>query len=172
MSYGVLEYDRLGRIKCEICQEYFDRVASHARQAHFITARDYKKQYGFDAKKGLTSKRSRDLSRQRVYMYYDLCIKQNLLDKGSKTRFSEGSAGRPSEVMSEQTRRRVSELGKNTPISERTRRGRILGKSGKGNTARWKDTNNDPKDKRKTTRDHSVYDRSDDYNIHGNQVCN
>ena len=168
--YGVIEYDRLGRIKCEICQEYFDRVASHARQVHFISAREYKKEYGFDVKKGLTSKRSRDLSRQRVYMYYDLCIKQNLLDKGSKTRFSEGSAGRP--VMSEQTRRRVSELGKNTPISERTRRGRILGKTGKGNAARWKDTNNDPKDKRKTSRINSIYDRSDDCNIRSNKICN
>ena len=40
------------KIQCLICGEWFRQVGTHIVQAHKITAREYRKQFGFDVKKG------------------------------------------------------------------------------------------------------------------------
>ena len=63
MAYGILEYNEEGKPKCEICGKFFNRVISHVRQKHFLNEREYKKQFGFELKKGICSKESSEKSR-------------------------------------------------------------------------------------------------------------
>lgn len=109
--YGIIEYNAEGKPKCEICEEYFDRVAAHVRQKHDISAREYKIKYGFDLKKGICSKESKIKSRERVLENYDKVVSDNLIKKGENTRFKEGSKGRTKEKVSEQTRLMLIEKG-------------------------------------------------------------
>lgn len=111
MAYGIIEYNAEGKPKCEICEEYFDRVASHVRQKHDISAKEYKIKYGFDLKKGICSKQSKLKSRERVLENYDKVVSDNLIKKGENTRFKEGSKGRTKEKVSEQTRLMLIEKG-------------------------------------------------------------
>ena len=138
MAYGIIEYDINGLPKCEICGEHFNRVLSHVRQKHHMNEREYKKTYGFDTKKGICSKESAQLSRDRVFEHYDKCIDKNLGVKGAKTRFKKGSSCRTKEFVSEQTRRRLVSHFTSEKMNEiRTGNGFKVGKSGKGNVARW-----------------------------------
>tara|TARA_R110001592_G_scaffold139139_4_gene358959 strand:+ start:2879 stop:3229 length:351 start_codon:yes stop_codon:yes gene_type:complete len=106
--YGIVEYDNDGKPKCEICGEHFDRVISHVRQKHDISALEYKKRFGFDTKKGICSERSKNLSRLKVFENYNKVVKENLLKKGSTTRFKKGCKGRTREQLSEQSKIRLS----------------------------------------------------------------
>jgi hypothetical protein len=111
MSYGIIEYNEDGQPKCEICGEHFERVAAHVRQKHEISAREYKKQYGFDLSKGICSKESSEKSREKAYDNYDKVIGNNLVKNGEPTRFKNGSKGRTKDQVSEQTRRMLIAKG-------------------------------------------------------------
>jgi hypothetical protein len=106
--YGVVEYNEEGKPKCEICGQHFDRVVSHVRQKHKLSALEYKKQFGFDVKKGICSQRSKNLSRSKAFENYNKVIQLNLINKGLSTRFKKGSKGRTKEQISEQSRIRLS----------------------------------------------------------------
>jgi hypothetical protein len=54
--------DKEGKPYCDICDKSFDRVISHVRQAHGITGREYKKQFGYSLSKGITSAASANAS--------------------------------------------------------------------------------------------------------------
>ena len=137
MSYGIIEYNIEGQPKCEICGEFFNRVISHARQKHNINEREYKKQFGFDLKKGICSKESSQRTRIKTIQNYDKCIK-HLKVTGSKFRFKKGDKGRTKENVSEQTRLMLKQRLK-TPIMIKAMKksGEILGNSGLGNKKRW-----------------------------------
>ena len=109
MSYGVLEYNNLGLVKCEICGEYFNKVVSHTRQKHGMLAREYKKTFGFDNKRGIMSQKSRNLARERNAENYKKVVEGNLIKDGKTTRFSPGSTGRTKDMVREQTRLRLTE---------------------------------------------------------------
>lgn len=137
--YGVIEYDENGLIKCEICGLYFARPTAHARQKHNITAKEYKKQFGLDNKKGVISKYSAQLSRDRVMENYDRVVSENLISGGIKSRFKEGDSGRTKDQVSAQTRARlIARLKEPKMIKAMKKSGHKLGKSGTGNAARWK----------------------------------
>ena len=139
MSYGVIEYNEDGKPMCEICGNYFNRVIAHARQKHHISEREYKLQFGFNLKKGICSKESSEISREKVFANYEKCIGKNLKLLGEKTRFKIGSEGRTKDKVSEQTRIMLSERAKNNlTLSERKKLGMELGLSGLGNKKRWK----------------------------------
>ena len=104
MAYGIIEYDNDGKPICEICKKSFKRVLNHARQKHDISEKEYKLKFGLNLTKGICSKESSELSREKALDNYDKSIKQNLLQKGSKTRFKKGSKGRTKDKVSEQTR--------------------------------------------------------------------
>lgn len=125
---------------CKICGKSFDRVASHVRQKHFMTAREYKTMYGLDLIKGITSKESKEKSRTAALRNYETVIEKNLLEKGKRTQFKKGSKGRTRDQVSEQTRKMLAERAKNSMTPElRKQRGKELGLSGKGNKKRWGD---------------------------------
>lgn len=139
MAYGILEYNEEGKPKCEICGKFFNRVISHVRQKHFLNEREYKKQFGFDLKKGICSKESSEKSRIKTLDNYEKCINQNLKIKGFKNRFKIGDKGRTKDKVSEQTRIRLKERLKDSKMIESMRfSGFKLGKSGLGNLKRWK----------------------------------
>jgi hypothetical protein len=53
MRYRIkLEKAGAETITCLICQQSFRQVGSHITQIHGMTAREYRKLYGFDVKKG------------------------------------------------------------------------------------------------------------------------
>ena len=139
MAYGILEYNEEGKPKCEICGKFFNRVLSHVRQRHFLNEIEYKKQFGFDLKKGICSKESSEKSRIKTLDNYEKCINQNLKIKGFKNRFKIGDKGRTKDKVSEQTRIRLKERLKDSKMIESMRLSGIkLGKSGLGNLKRWK----------------------------------
>lgn len=142
MSYGVIEYDSDGNPKCEICGKHYRRVLSHVRQAHFMPEREYKTAFGFDLLKGICSKESSEISRQRVYENFDKCIGKNLLLKGKKSRFIEGGEGRTKDKVSQQTRLMLKKrLEEPKMIEAMSESGRRVGMSGLGNKARWGNKN-------------------------------
>lgn len=105
MAYGIIEYDKEGKPKCEICGKYFHRVNAHVRQKHFLSEREYKTTFGFDVKKGICSRQSKEKSHNRVMANYDRVVRQNLVEGGKGSRFKKGGKGRAKDQVSEQTRR-------------------------------------------------------------------
>jgi len=128
-----------GLPKCLICGKAFHRVTTHVRQVHNMTAREYKKEFGLDLIKGITSDESRIKSSEAVKRNYKTVVVGNLLQAGEKNRFKPGCAGRTKEMVSEQTRERLIYQAKNnlTPAA-RKELGRKLGESGAGNRKRWR----------------------------------
>lgn len=106
---GVIRYTEEGNVICEICGKDFKKPLSHVWQKHGISSAEYKKEFGLDAHKGVLSPTSKKLARQRVYENQK-CITENLLKNGKKTRFEQGSIGRPKEKIRPQTAIRLSKL--------------------------------------------------------------
>lgn len=139
MAYGRVEYDEEGKPICEICGESFKRVTAHARQKHNVSAREYKQMFGLDVRKGICSKESRELSRERLFDNYEVSVGRNLLKKGAKSRFKKGSRGRTRDQVSEQTLLRLRENLTTPKMKEAMKEsGKRVGESGLGNLARWK----------------------------------
>lgn len=137
-GYGILSYDEDGLPICHICGHSFDRLGRHVSLKHDMTASEYKKMFGLMATKGLISKRSAELAREKVYDHYDKVI-VNLIVKGKKTRYESGHEGRTANKVREQGRLKLVEHARNALTKEkRIKIGRDLGKSGKGNAVRWK----------------------------------
>lgn len=137
MSYGVIEYNHLGQPKCEICNKYFNRVLNHVYQAHNMVALDYKITYGFERGKGICSKESSDKTRQKAKDNYEISGKRNL-SLGKNSRFKKGHKGRTKDQVSYETKLKlIQHVKTNVPTEKRIELGRKLGKSGKGNLARW-----------------------------------
>jgi hypothetical protein len=109
MSYGKIEYNEDGLPKCEICGEHYHRVTAHVRQVHGLSAKEYKKEFGFDLQKGICSKESSQKSRDKAMSNYDKVIGENLIKGGEETRFKVGSRGRTREQVSQQTLNRLRE---------------------------------------------------------------
>lgn len=138
MAYGVIEYDSKGKPICEICKKSYNRVLAHVRQVHNMSEKEYKTTFGFELGKGICSKESSQLSRERTLANYDKCIGKNLIIRGKKTRYSKGHHGRTSDMVQEETRlKMVARL--NTPKMKEAMRksGEKVGKSGLGNKKRW-----------------------------------
>jgi len=133
---NMIKYDKNGLPTCELCGKSFSRLMAHVRQTHNMNARSYKKQFGLDISIGILSKESRLKSSKAVHKNYAKVVTENLIKKGKKTRYKDNHPGR--KIMSEQTRQRVSELGKtNMTTEQRIKKGKTLGKSGLGNKTRW-----------------------------------
>lgn len=54
-------------MKCQICGQEYKKVCSHAWSKHKIRARDYKRMFGFDVKRGLVSHEYKEHMRQLVF---------------------------------------------------------------------------------------------------------
>lgn len=106
-NYGELQVTDDGKYICHICGKAFNKVLTHACQVHKISAYDYKKQFGLETTKGILSKSSKDIASKRNKENYKNVVLKNLIDKGQKTRFKNGSKGRPRNMVSEYTRRNL-----------------------------------------------------------------
>lgn len=138
MAYGEIEYDINGNPKCEICGKHFKRVLSHVRQKHNMNEREYKKNFGFDLRKGICSKESKEKSRKAVFENYEKVVEKNLIIKGQESRFKNGDKGRTKDMVSAQTRKMLRDKLETPKMKEAMRlSGRKLGLSGIGNKIRW-----------------------------------
>lgn len=91
---GEISYDEEGKLICHICGRAFKRVTYHAYNEHKLTAYEYKKRFGLNNNEGLLIASTKEKLREYVKSNYDTVIKENLLEKGSKTRFKKGHSGR------------------------------------------------------------------------------
>jgi len=137
--YGVIEYDNDGKPICEICKKSYNRVGCHVRQVHDMSEKEYKLEFGFELKKGICSKESSELSKERTLANYDKCIINNLKVNGSFNRFSIGHPGRTKDMVQEETRIKLKARLKEPYMIEAMRKsGERVGKSNLGNKIRWK----------------------------------
>ena len=95
----------LGKIKCEICGKYYNQVGTHIVQIHKITAREYRKLYGFDISKGQLADWLKEIKRE--YVFKNNTIKN--LEKGIPYRFKKGQKGLGKYERSEETMRRLKQ---------------------------------------------------------------
>lgn len=124
-----------GKPVCHICGKSFHRLMTHVRQKHNLTALEYKKEFGLNTGKGITSEASSQKSREAVYNNPDII--KALTENGKKSRFKINSKGRTKDMVSLQERNRLKvESGRNT-TDEQREFCRNLGKSGLGNKVRW-----------------------------------
>ena len=63
--YSKTSKNGLPKIKCQICGKYYRQVGSHISQAHGMTAREYREEYGFDVKRGQLPEDLRELKGQQ-----------------------------------------------------------------------------------------------------------
>lgn len=112
--YGEVQYDVNGNPICHICGKSFPKLGAHIWNGHRIKMREYCEIFGLDVKHGVCSKEYKNKMRDHVYVHYDTVVTKNLLEKGTKSRFKSGGKGRTKDMMSEQTRKRVADLGRKT----------------------------------------------------------
>lgn len=91
---GEIAYDNEGKLICHICGRAFKRLSSHANNGHNLTAYEYKKMFELNNNAGLLIESTKEKLREYSKSNYETVIKENLLLKGSKTRFKKGSPGR------------------------------------------------------------------------------
>jgi hypothetical protein len=97
-----------GKIQCQICGKYYRQVGTHIYHRHHITAREYRKEYGFDVKRGQLSK---DLWKiKKDYVFENGTILN--LKKGKINWFKKGQKGIGVYERSEQTLNRLKNLHK------------------------------------------------------------
>lgn len=110
--YGEIVYTANGLLVCHICGKAFIKLGGHVWAKHRILVRDYCKMYGLDVGKGLCSVEHKKVLREKLMKHYDEVVVDNLIEGGRSSRFKCGGIGRPKSMVSEQTRRRLSEKGR------------------------------------------------------------
>ena len=96
------------KIKCLICGRWYKQVCTHVVQVHKITAREYRKQFGLDVKRGLLPDYLRQLYRKQVFENGTL----NNLKAGKKNWFKKGQKGVGVYTRSVQTMERLHNQNK------------------------------------------------------------
>ena len=97
------------KVQCQICGKWYIQVGSHIWNTHKMTARDYRKEYGFDVKRGQTRGWYHDLKAERAYTTGGI---ENLL-KGVRFWFKKGQEGVGVYQRSSETLARLKNLSKN-----------------------------------------------------------
>lgn len=101
---GEIKYDDMGRPICHICGRAFDKLLSHVKQRHKISAEEYKEKFGLDNGKGVVSEKTRTVLQQKVMDNYDKVVVENLIKGGSATQFKNGHSGRTKDKVRLQTK--------------------------------------------------------------------
>ena len=97
------------KIQCLICGKWYRQVGTHIVQVHKMTAREYRKEYGFDVKRGQLPKDLRQLKREQVFE--NKTVKN--LKVGKKFWFKKGQKGVGVYKRSAQTMERLHKGTKN-----------------------------------------------------------
>jgi len=96
------------KLQCQICGKWYKQVGSHIYQEHKMTAREYRKEYGFDLKKGQTTGDYKELKHRQVFQ----CGGVKNLITGKKFRFHKGQKGIGVYTRSAETLERLKTLYK------------------------------------------------------------
>lgn len=104
------KYPDKDKLQCLICKNYYKRVCSHVRQRHGMNAREYKKEFGLDNKKGLMTEQARETMKKHTEKNRKIVIDRNLLIGGVKTRYKKGDNGIGTYERSSQSKKRLSKL--------------------------------------------------------------
>lgn len=102
------KYSRDELIQCKICGKFFRQVGSHIYLSHGLTAREYRKEFGFDVKKGQLPKDYRQLKSKQAFE----CGGVRNLKLGAVFRFEKGQKGVGVYKRSPQTKERLKQQGK------------------------------------------------------------
>ena len=105
--------EKNGKIQCFICSKFFGRVCTHVRQAHGMTAREYKEEFGLDVKRGLLTKADREHMEAKTRENGTI----NNLKAGEVNWFKKGESN--NYKRSPQTIERLRENGKKLPRNGR-----------------------------------------------------
>lgn len=92
---GEVAYDEQGRPICHVCGRAFNRVTSHANNAHGLSAYEYKEKFGLNNNTGLLIESTKNKLRNHIKNNYKKVVEDNLINKGKKYRFEDGHEGRP-----------------------------------------------------------------------------
>ena len=96
------------KIQCKICGKWYIQVGSHIFQKHKMTAKQYRKEYGFDVKKGQLPENYRKLKSNYVFENGTV----NNLKAGEKYKFKKGQKGCGIYNRSQETMERLKNLHK------------------------------------------------------------
>ena len=96
------------KLQCQICGRWYKKVGSHIWQTHKMTAREYRKEYGFDVKRGQLTDVGRKVMHDHVFSNGTV----NNLKAGEVNWFKKGQKGVGVYKRSEQTMNRLKEQGK------------------------------------------------------------
>lgn len=97
-----------GKIRCLICGKWYRQLGSHVVQKHKMTAREYRKKFGYDVKSG------RSILSKDLHELYGKQAKENGTEKnlkaGKKFRFVPGDKRAGKYERSEETMERLKKL--------------------------------------------------------------
>jgi hypothetical protein len=94
-------------IECQICHDYFRQVGSHVFLTHNITARKYRKIYGFDVKRGILPP---DYRERKGKIARDNGTAENVVEAGKPFLFKKGQKGIGKYKRSRQTMKRLRNM--------------------------------------------------------------
>lgn len=99
-----------GQVICNICGRAYNKLGSHIRHTHNISKNEYCDMFGIDRNNRLTSEDYNIKMHNYTMEYYDLVVKDNLLNGGKNTRFDKNHDFNYSRSL--QTKRRLQKQGK------------------------------------------------------------
>ena len=136
-GFGILLVANDGKVVCHICEKRFLDLGKHVLKTHRISVTDYKEMCGLNNSQALISKELSDKRRKSVLQYPELI--EQLKVNGKNTLLQKGHR------LTKEKRRQwyLSQQNKYDSYSQETLNkymawGRKLGKSKRGNEARWK----------------------------------
>lgn len=110
---GEILYDAQNRPICHICGRAYNKLMSHARLTHGVSAKEYKEMFSLSKKKGIVSPETAELLRAHVRKNYEIVVSSNLMKGGSGTRFEKGYEGRTKDKLSLQELNAIRQRNEN-----------------------------------------------------------
>lgn len=87
---GTIVSDEEGKIVCHICGQAHDKLGSHIVNKHKMLTKEYKDYFDLPQNVSLASEQHRIKMREYNRIYRDQVVYDNLINKGSNTRFQQG----------------------------------------------------------------------------------
>lgn len=91
----------MDKLQCQICFKFYNHLGSHVAGGHGILAREYKKQFGINVKRGLITEEIKEKHRANLTPE----IIANLTKLGESTRYKPGEV--PTYSRSDETKERL-----------------------------------------------------------------
>jgi len=111
-SYAEIIRNDKSMFCCPYCKEWFKGLAYHVSRKHGVRAKAFRKFFGLKYNYQLTTNEIKERHREIVMQHKDSHIKRNLLIKGKKTRYKDGSKGHTKDKWSNQAIEEIKARGK------------------------------------------------------------